>query len=141
MNEDEILAQIRALPDGDCFPLPTTYHEKHKIPFPAVITPKEFYDSEYTLKCAFAKKDLPPIVIDTPIKNSFLYPVQPPEEVKIEIKTAPYTETGIPKILKGLVRATDEPLDCLTPEEIKAIRAETETHSETETLRESDVPE
>jgi hypothetical protein len=126
MNADaeELLALIRQLPDGDCFPLPSIYHEKHQIPFPAVVTPKEFYDSKYTLKCASAKKDLPPIVIDKPIKDGFLFPVPPPEELKIEVQSAPYTETGIPKILKGLVRASDEPLPFLTDEEIKAIKTE-----------------
>lgn len=138
---DEILSQIRQLPDGDCFPLPTIYHEKYKIPFPAVITPKEFYESEYTLKCASAPKDLPPIVIDTPIKGGFLFPVQPPEELKIEIQSAPYTDTGVPKILKGLVRASDEPLPFLTAEEIAKIKTELVTSNGTETEPSSAVPE
>jgi hypothetical protein len=145
MDADEILAQIRALPDGDCFPLPTIYHEKHKIPFPAVITPKEFYESEYTLKCAVAPKDLPPIVIDTPIKDGFLFPVPAPEDVKIELISAPYTETKPPKVLKGLVRASNEPLACLSLEEQEAIRNEPTAvsvlNSETESETQSVVPE
>lgn len=138
---DEILSLIRQLPDGDCFPLPTIYHEKHRIPFPGVITPQEFYESEYTLKCASAPKDLPPIVIDTPIKGGFLFPVQPPEELKIEIHSAPYTETGIPKILKGLVRASDEPLPFLTAEEIEEIKTELVTSNVTGSEPSSAVPE
>ena len=124
MDAHDIITALKQLPDFDCFPLPTIYHEQFKIPFPPVITPKEFYDSEYTIRCARERKELPPITIDTPIKDGFVYNLPLPEQVKIELISAPYTETNPPKILKGLVRAVDEPLDCLSLEEQEAIKKE-----------------
>lgn len=121
MTDETILDEMRTLPDFDCFPLPITYHEKHKIPFPAIITPKEFYESEYTIRNAVAKKDAY-FVQDK--SGGEIYPIQPFEEVKIEVKTFEYKDGTNPKILKGLVAVSDEPLDCLPPEEIETIKKE-----------------
>lgn len=118
MNPETLLCALRALPDFDCFPLPTTWHEKYKINFPEVINTREFCESEYTIKCALAPKDLPMICIDEPIKDGFTYPIFPPENIKTELISAPYTETNPPKILKGLVVADpNTPINTLTEEE------------------------
>ena len=137
MDAQDIITALKQLPDFDCFPLPVSFHEKFNIPLPPVITPKEFYESEYTIRCARERKELPPITIDTPIKNGLVYTLPPPEQVKIELQSAPYTETNPPKILKGLVRAVDDPLDCLSLEEQEAIKKARVQNTETPQTPES----
>lgn len=63
---------------------------------------KEFIASGYTLKCAYAPKDLPPIVIDKPIKDGLLVEVAPPEEIPVEVVSRPFTEENVPMVLPSL---------------------------------------
>ena len=125
MTPEEIIAELRKLPDFECFPLPLAWHEKYNIPLPSIVSPTEYFASDYTRKCALAPKDLPPVFINEPIKNGFVYPIAPPEEYPCSITCMPYTETNPPKILKGLVVAEPETsINTLTEEERLAILEE-----------------
>jgi hypothetical protein len=127
MTPEEIIAELRKLPDFECYPLPLEWHKKFNIPLPSLVTPTEFYESNYTLKCSLAPKDLQPIIIDRPIKDGFYHPIFPPEEYPTTVTQVPYTETNPPKILKGLVEAEPEtPVATLTEEERLAILKERE---------------
>lgn len=72
MTEDEerkLIESLKKLPDFECFPLPLSWYKKHNLEFPAPMDAREFMKSNYAMKMALEKKDLPPIVIKEPQKD------------------------------------------------------------------------
>ena len=89
IDEDALYHQLRQLPDFDCFPLPAHWYKKYNIPTVSQPDTREFLNSHYTIKCAIAPKDLPPIIINEPQQNGKLVPVAPPEDIKVHTITKP----------------------------------------------------
>jgi hypothetical protein len=94
-DEDEaIWNMIKDLPDVDCFPLPIRFFKKFGIEPRAIETTKEYLASQYTFKKQFEEKDLPPLIIDEPVRdaegNVKLVPVAPPEEVEVTTIQRPF---------------------------------------------------
>lgn len=103
IDEDALYAQLKQLSDFDCLPLPSHWFKKYNIPPVSQPTTKEFLESHYTIKCATAPKDLPPIIINEPQQNGKLLPVAPPEDIKVETISRPITDTNFivhPSLLK-----------------------------------------
>ena len=90
-DEEMLYNELKTLPDFECLPLPFHWFKKFGIEPRSATTPKEFIDSNYTLKIASAPKDLPAIIIDEPQQNGKLVEVQPPEDIKVEVISRPYT--------------------------------------------------
>jgi hypothetical protein len=90
-DEEEMLYnELKALPDFDCLPIPVTWFKRFNIPARKTITPREFYESRYTIEKALENKDLPPLIIDEPQKGGQLAVVPPFEEVKVEVINRPF---------------------------------------------------
>lgn len=89
-TDEEIYNLIKDAPDFDCFPIPASWYEKFKIAPHKTLNPHEFVESEYTMKIAFQKKDLPPIVINEPQQGGKLMEVPAFEEPKVEVITRPF---------------------------------------------------
>lgn len=103
MDEDKtLLDELRKLPDFQNYVLPASWYKKFELTPPGPVGPKEFIESNYTMKCAVAPKDLPPIVISKPQQNGKLVEMAPPEKIDIEVRTRPYTLTQTPNILPSL---------------------------------------
>lgn len=85
IDEDALFNELRKLPDFDCFPLPARWYKKYNIPPLEQPNTREFLNSHYTIKCATAPKDLPPLIINEPQQGGKLVPVAPPPD--IEVKT------------------------------------------------------
>ena len=106
MDEDKaLLEQLKQLPDFECYVLPATWYRKFGLEPPAPVDTRSFMESNYTMKCAIAPKDLPPIVISKPQQNGKLVEMAPPEKIDVEVRSRPYTLTETPNILPSL---TDE---------------------------------
>jgi len=93
INEDALYEQLRQLPDFDCFPLPANWFKKYNIPPVSQPTTREYLESQYTVKCAVAPKDLPPIFINEPQQGGKLVPVAPPEDINVQTISRPMTLT------------------------------------------------
>ena len=90
IDEDALYAELKTLPDFDCLPLPAHWYKKYNIPPATIQTTRDFLESRYTIKCAVAPKDLPPLIIKEPQQNGKLVPVHPPEDIKVETISRPY---------------------------------------------------
>jgi len=107
MDEDKaLLEQLKQLPDFECYVLPATWYRKFGLTPPAPVDPRSFMESNYTMKCAIAPKDLPPIVISKPQQNGKLVEMAPPEKIDIEVRSRPYTLTETPNTLPSLMDET-----------------------------------
>ena len=108
MDEDKaLLDELRKLPDFECYVLPATWYRKYGLTPPSAVAPREFMESNYTMKCAVAPKDLPPIVISKPQKDGKLYEMAPEEKVDVEVRSRPYTLTETPNTLPSLQEETN----------------------------------
>jgi len=97
MSEEEEVAlyeMMKDLPDFRSLPIPASWFKKFNIPPLETIDPKKFIDSQYTIKCALQKKDLPPLIINKPQTdkdgNVILAKVHEPEDIKIEVISRPF---------------------------------------------------
>lgn len=103
MIEDEkMLEELKKLPDFECYVLPAKWYKQFGLEPPGPAGPREFIDSNYTMQCAVAPKDLPPIVINKPQQDGKLVEMAPPEKIDIEVRSRPYTLTETPPILPSL---------------------------------------
>lgn len=103
MDEDKaLLDELRKLPDFSCYVLPATWYKKFGLEPPGPVGPREFIESNYTMKCAIAPKDLPAIVISKPQQDGKLVEMVPPEKIDVEVRSRPYTLTETPNILPSL---------------------------------------
>jgi hypothetical protein len=97
VDEDEALWNaIKHCPDVDCLPLPIRFFHKFGIAPRGVENTKEYLSSQYTIKKQFEPKDLPPLVIDEPIKdkdgNVKLVEVHPSEDIQVETISRPFEQ-------------------------------------------------
>lgn len=93
-EEDELYNQLKDLPDFRCYPLPARWFKKYNIPPIEAGDTKDFIDSAYTVKMMFAPKDLPPIIINEPVKdasgNIKWVKMAEPEQVDVKVVSRPY---------------------------------------------------
>jgi len=97
IDEDEAIWElIKDSPDVDCFPLPARFFKKFGIQPRAVETTKDYLGSQYTIKKQFETKELAPLIIDEPQRdtdgNIKLVPVAPPEDIKTETIQRPFIQ-------------------------------------------------
>ena len=85
MSEDELYNMMKDMEDFDSMPIPSGWFKKYNIPLREAVAPKEFIESNYTLKRAVEIKDLPPIILDEPQRDAELVVVPHEEEVKVEV--------------------------------------------------------
>jgi len=54
LSDDELLQELRKLPDFDKLPLPISWYQKYNIPFSdKVVSPKQYIQDNYWLKCQY----------------------------------------------------------------------------------------
>lgn len=106
IDEDALYNQLKDLPDFLNLPLPARWFKKYNIPPIEAGTTKEFLESGYTLKCMFAPKDLPPIIINEPVRdlsgNIKLAVVHEPEKIDVQVISRPYDPNAPPLELDNL---------------------------------------
>jgi hypothetical protein len=85
MSEDELYNMMKDMEDFDSMPIPSAWFKKYNIPLREAVAPKEFIESNYTLKRSIEIKDLPPIIIDEPQRDAELVVVPHEEEIKVEV--------------------------------------------------------
>ena len=75
-------------------PVPIRWFSKFGIKPREIETTKEYLASQYTFVKQYELKDLPPLIIDEPQKDSQgnikLVAVAPPEEIKVETISRPF---------------------------------------------------
>jgi hypothetical protein len=109
VDDDTLLYEsLKDLPDFDCFPIPNSWFKKFNLPPRNPESVKDFFRSGYTMKCAMAPKDLPPIEV----KNDGIIRNFPPPE--------PLPKTDVlSRPLEGPIGMT---LPSLTDEGIEQVR-------------------
>lgn len=107
IDEDKLFAELSKLPDFDSYPLPAHWYKKYNIKPVTVPTVKEFIENNYAVMRAVEMKDLPPIFINEPQQNGKLVAVAPPEDIKVEVVSRPYTCT-INGVLPSLIDGTTQ---------------------------------
>lgn len=94
LTEDELFEIVKAQPDFDCLPLPARWFKKYNIPPREATDFTSFVKSNYTMRCALAPKDLPPLIVKEPLKdlsgNVRLVTALPPEEIDVKVISRPY---------------------------------------------------
>ena len=95
VDEDEaIWNAIKDLPDVECLPLPVRFFKKFGIEPRAIETTKEYLATQYTFKKQFEEKDLPPLIVDEPLRDKDgkirLVEMAPLEDVKVEVIQRPF---------------------------------------------------
>lgn len=88
-TDEEMYELLKDLPDFACIPLPAHWYEKFKLKPQVAVTPQEFINSAYTIKCATAPKELPPVIIDEPQRNGMKWDLIEVEPVKVEVVEKP----------------------------------------------------
>ncbi len=105
IDEDALYEQLRQLPDFECLPLPARWFKKYNLKPVSQPTTQEFIESGYTVRRSVEMKDLPPIFINEPQQNGKLAKVHPPEDIKVEVVSRPFTGT-INGVLPSLIDET-----------------------------------
>jgi hypothetical protein len=91
VDEDvAIYEALRDHPEFRNFPLPASWFAKFNIPALEIQTTKEYLNSRYTVKCALAEKDLPPLDICVPQDGGRLCVVPVEEPIKVETIQRPF---------------------------------------------------
>ena len=93
-EELEFIKMLKAQPDFECLPIPAYWFKKYNIPPREATAPTEYIESNYAMKRANEPKDLPPIIIDEPQQGGKVYPVAPPEDIKVDVVSRPFNWTG-----------------------------------------------
>lgn len=101
-DEKALLDELRKLPDFQNYVLPASWYKKFELTPPGPVGPREFIESNYTMKCAVAPKDLPPIVISKPQQDGKVFEMAPPEKIDIEVRNCPFELAEIPNVLPSL---------------------------------------
>jgi hypothetical protein len=101
-DEKQMLEELKKLPDFNCFVLPARWYKTFGLTPPGPIGPREFIESNYTMQCAVAPKDLPAIYIREPQQNGKLVEMAPPEKIDIEVRNRPFELAEIPNVLPSL---------------------------------------
>jgi len=105
-DEKALLEELKKLPDFECYVLPAKWYKKYGLTPPSAIAPREFIESNYTMQCAIAPKDLPAVYIRQPQDNGRVVEPAPPEIVPVEVRCRPYTLTETPNVLPSLADET-----------------------------------
>ncbi len=104
--DDEVMYDLmKDMPDFDCMPIPQSWYKKFNIPPRNPVTVREYIDSGYAMKRAIEKKDLPPLIIDTPQQGGKLAIFVPEEKVQVDMISRPFVldpDTPFPAILPSL---------------------------------------
>jgi hypothetical protein len=101
-DEKQMLEELKKLPDFNCFVLPARWYKTFGLTPPGPIGPREFIESNYTMQCAVAPKDLPANYIREPQQNGKLVEMAPPEKIDIEVRNRPFELAEIPNVLPSL---------------------------------------
>lgn len=127
-EERDLYEALKNLPDFECFPLPSSWFKKFDIPPRGVVNPREFMESNYTMKMAIAPKDLPPLIINEPQKDGKLFPLIADEPIPVEVVSRPFVlkdGESFPAVLPFLKEA---------PEPVSLTHPHTDTEQEQEQL-------
>jgi len=93
-DEDKLFDELKTLPDFGCFPIPVRWFKKYNIPPVEPTNVKDFLQSNYTIKCMFAPKDLPPLIINEPQRdlsgNIKVVKYIETEPIPVEVVSKPY---------------------------------------------------
>lgn len=104
--DDETLYNLmKDMPDFACMPIPQSWYKKFGIPPRNPIGVKEYIESGYAMKRAIEKKDLPPLIIDTPQQGGKLAIFIPEEKIQVDVISRPFVleeNTPFPAILPSL---------------------------------------
>jgi len=91
LSDDELLAELRKLPDFDKLPLPVNWYKKYNIPFSdKVVSPKQYIQENYWLKCAYNPTTTWELRTD-PAPGG-VRPIINTEEVKADLTDSKYQE-------------------------------------------------
>ena len=100
-EEDRLYNQLKTLPDFDCLPLPARWFKKYNIPPVEPTNVKDYIHSNYSVKCMFAPKDLPPLIINEPQRdlsgNIKRVRFVEEEPIPVEVVSKPYEPEDKPK--------------------------------------------
>jgi hypothetical protein len=107
IDEDKLFEEMSKLPDFECYPLPAHWYRKYNIKPVSQPTTQQFIESNYAIKRAIEMKDLPPIFINEPQQNGKLVAIAPPEDIKVEVVSRPYTGT-VNGVLPSLIDETKQ---------------------------------
>ena len=105
LTDEQMWSLMKDLPDADCFPIPQSWFKKFNIPPRNPVTVREYIESGYAMKRAIEKKDLPPLIIDTPQQGGKLAIFVPEEKVQVDMISRPFVldpDTPFPAILPSL---------------------------------------
>jgi len=105
IDDETMYNLMKDMPDFDCFPIPQSWFKKFGIPPRNPVSVREYIESGYAMKRAIEKKDLPPLIIDTPQQEGKLAIFIPEEKVQVEIISRPFVmdeNTPFPAILPSL---------------------------------------
>lgn len=89
-EERTLVEELMKLSDFECLPLPSSWFKKFNIPPRGVVNPREFMESNYTMKMAIAPKELPPLIINEPQKDGKLFPLVAEEPIPVEVVSRPF---------------------------------------------------
>lgn len=89
-SERALYEELKQHPEFECLPIPASWFKKFNIPPRNPLNPREYIESNYAMKMAFAPKDLPPLIIDEPQQNGKLVEVPAVEDVPMEIVSRPF---------------------------------------------------
>ena len=93
-EELELVKVLQSQPDFECLPIPAYWFKKYNIAPREATAPREYIESNYAMKRANEQKELPPIIIDEPQQGGKIYPVAPPEDIKVDVVSRPFNWTG-----------------------------------------------
>lgn len=115
MNEKEehdLYLAMKDLPDFLSFPIPAKWFKKYNIPNIEAGSTKEFLESGYTMKCMFAPKDLPPLIINEPQRdlsgNIKLVKMVEDEPIEVKVISRPYDPNATPLQLEDVINTNDQ---------------------------------
>lgn len=117
LDDETMYNLMKDMPDFDSFPIPQSWYKMFKIPPRNPVSVREFIESGYAMKRAIEKKDLPPLIIDTPQQGGKLAIFIPEEKVQVDMISRPFVldeNTPFPAILPSL---RDPPTDETSPEQ------------------------
>ena len=103
--EDQLYALLKDLPDFLNYPLPARWFKKYNIAPLEPTNVRDYIHSNYTFKCMYAPKDLPPIIINQPQRdlsgNIKLVKMVEEAPIEVEVVSKPYDSTPISQSLRN----------------------------------------
>ena len=87
MTEAELIAEIMALPDAHCYPLPAKFYKKYGIKPAEAVSFRDYAESQIWLKRQIEDKDLPALEIKPEELPAEVKPYIVVDTVKVEVET------------------------------------------------------